>query len=152
MLAMRAIVLPGLALAAVSGACLAGDAAAVVRSAIYPGQQIEAAKVAMIDAANCYRCVPGFIRDPNLVIGMIAVKTILPDRLIYPDLLRKPAIIKSGQQVSVMFRLGALSISMRGETLADADTGDTVAVRNKTNGTIVTGRVAQDGSILVDPS
>jgi flagellar basal body P-ring formation protein FlgA len=152
MLAMHGIILPGLALAALTGACLAEDSAAVVRTAIYPGQQIEAAKVAIVDATNCFNCAPGFVRDPNDVIGMIAVKTILPDRLIYPELLRKPSLIKSGQQVSVLFRLGALSIAMRGETLADANAGETVAVRNKANGTIVTGRVAQDGSILMDPS
>ena len=152
MTTMRTAVLSVMAVSVSTWTCMAADTAAVVRSAIYPGQQIEAAKVAMIDATNCAHCVPGFIRDSSALVGMIAVKTILPDRLIYLEQLRKPAILKSGQEVSVLLRHGALSISMRGETLADANVGDLVAVRNKANGTVVTGRVAQDGSILVDPS
>lgn len=149
---VRAMVWSGLALAAQGGGCLAGDMAAVVRSVIYPGQQIEAAMVTSVDATNCYRCIPGFISDPEAIVGMIAVRTVLPDRLIYPAQLRKPAVLKAGQPVSVLLRLGALSIFMRGETLADANVGDTVAVRNKANGVIVTGTVAPDGSVLVDPS
>ncbi len=152
MLSMRSAILTVMVVPLSAWPCMAQETAAVVRSAIYPGQQVEASKVAIIDATNCAHCVPGYIRDSSALVGMIAVKTILPDRLIYPELLRKPAMIKSGQQVSVILRHGALSISMRGETLADANIGDMVAVRNKANGTVVTGRVAQDGSILVDPS
>lgn len=127
------------------------DSAAFVASAIYPGQSIRPDKIKVMEISDCGNCLPGYINDANTLVGMIAIKTILPGQLIYPELLRKPAMVKAGQQVVVTLRAGSLSILMRGESLTSANAGEPITVRNRATGNYVTGRLQPDGSISVDP-
>jgi flagellar basal body P-ring formation protein FlgA len=130
---------------------LAQDVAVVVKQTVYPGQSINAAEIAVVDASNCPNCNAGFIRDPELVRNRVAVKTLAPGRLIFPGDLRKAAMAVPGHEVELIYHKGALLISMRGDPVSEAGVGDAVSVRNKDSKAIVNGIVQADGTVLVVP-
>ncbi len=128
------------------------ELAVVVKRVVYPGQAISSGIIETIDASNCENCDPGYIRDPAALNGMIAAKTIMPGKLIFPDDAQMPALISPSQEVSVLFRAGDLHISMRGVPVAEAGVGEPVSVRNPVSGAVVSGIVQADGTVLVNPS
>lgn len=127
------------------------DYAVVAKAVIYPGQTINANAISVVDATYCPNCDLGFIQDPASVSGMVAVKTLMPGKLIFPDFIRKASAVVPGQEVEVRFQRGALLISMRGEPLQEAGIGEPVSVRNRESGTIVSGIVQPDGTVMVTP-
>lgn len=124
----------------------------VVTRTIYPGQSVGSDQVARIALDQCAGCIPGYINDANAIIGKIASKTILPNRLIYPDAIRSPAVISKGGGTILNFRSDGLTISVKATSLGEAATGDAVSVRSQLNGSIVTGIAQADGSVLAGGS
>ena len=97
-------------------------------------------------------CAPGFIVDTHRIVGKIASKTILPNRLIYPEAIRSPAIIQKGAATSLTYRSGGLTISVKATALAEAAIGESVSVRSQLNGSVVTGTAQADGTVLAGGS
>ncbi len=131
-----------------SGAC-AQEFAVVARSIIYPGQMIEPGSLEVVDASNCPNCDAGYIQDEHLVAGRIAVKTLVPGKLIFAQDLRAAPAVMRGQEVKVVYRKGALQISMSGIPLNDAAAGEAVSIRNAVSGAIINGVARTDGTVTV---
>lgn len=127
----------------VSGA----ENAVVSRLTVYPGQEIRLDILTDIDVTNCHSCAAGFIQDRSALNGMIANKTILVGRLIYPDQIRKPPAVLQRQHVDISYVFGALTIIMRGEALDTGAIGDTIHVRNLDSGMTIGGIVNAVGSV-----
>lgn len=121
--------------------------AVVSKLNIYPGQEIRLDALADIDVSQCGNCRAGFFRDRSPLNGMIAAKTILAGRLIYPELIRKSPAVLQRQHVDIFLVAGALTISMRGEALEAGAVGDVVHVRNLDSGLSIAGIVIADGSV-----
>lgn len=126
--------------------------AIVATRTIYPGQLVAADQVASLGLAECTGCKPGYVVDESLIIGKIANRTILPNRLIYPEAFRSPAIIKKGATTNLIYRSGSLAISVKAIALNDAAVGEPVAVRTLLNGSTLTGTTQNDGSVLAGGS
>jgi flagellar basal body P-ring formation protein FlgA len=128
---------------------IAQDMAVVARHAIYPGQIVKQSSIELVDASNCPNCDAGFIQDATAVLGKIAVKTLSPGKLIFPEYLRLAPAVTPGQEVTVFYRKGGLQISMLGTPLNEAAVGEIVSVRNTSSGVLVTGIVQADKTIMV---
>jgi flagellar basal body P-ring formation protein FlgA len=126
--------------------------AIVATRTIYPGQLVGADQVASTALGQCEGCAPGFIADTRGIVGKIAIRTILPNRLIYPEAIRSPSIIQKGATTSLIYRSGSLTISVKAVSLAVAAIGEPVSVRSQLNGNVVTGIVQADGSVLAGGS
>lgn len=149
----RAKVIFGLACAVLlqgmPGYAMAQELAVVARHIIYPGQMIEQTSIEVVDASNCPNCDAGYIQDAAVVAGKIAIKTLEPGKLIFPgDIRMAPAVIR-GEEVTVLYRKGALQISMSGIPLNEAAVGESVSIRNAESGAIVSGVVQADGTVMV---
>ena len=132
---------------------LASEVTAIVATrTIYPGQSVGADQVASISLDQCEGCAPGFIVDTHRIVGKIASKTILPNRLIYPEAIRSPATIQKGAATSLTYRSGGLTISVKATALAEAAIGESVSVRSQLNGSVVTGTAQADGTVLAGGS
>jgi flagella basal body P-ring formation protein FlgA len=148
----RHFLLAAVALAAVQPSQATEVIAIVATRTIYPGQAVAADHVSSIALEQCEGCAPGYIVDTRAIVGKIANKTILPNRLIYPEAFRSPAIIVKGADTTLVYRSGGLTISVKAMSLADAAIGEPVTVRSLLNGSVVTGVTQADGSVLAGGS
>jgi flagellar basal body P-ring formation protein FlgA len=132
----------------VPGAMAAEPTVVVANATIYPGQVVNADLVARIPFEGCDGCAPGYVVDEAAIIGKIAGKTILPNRLIYPEALRLPAVIKQGANVTLVYQTKGLVISVAAKSQADAAAGETVSVRSALNNQLITGVAQPDGTVM----
>ncbi len=122
--------------------------AVVPRTIIYPGQEINAGQLDVVDVTNP-NLIEGYARSIDEVRGMISNRTLVPGRTIMISALRKPFAVRRGDKTILVYDNGVLRITAAGTPLADANTGDLVDVRNTDSGVIISGTVMADGSILV---
>jgi flagella basal body P-ring formation protein FlgA len=122
--------------------------AVVPSTIIYPGQEIDAGQVRIVDVTNP-NLIEGYARSVGEVQGMITTRTLLPGRTIMLSGLRKPFTVRRGDKAMLIYDNGTLRITASGTPLADANTGDLIRARNTDSGVIISGTVMADGTILV---
>ena len=95
------------------------------------------------------RQVPGALTPDIDLIGQEARVTLYPGRPILPGHVGPAALVERNQPVIVIFRNHGLSISADGRALSRGAEGDMVRVMNLASRTTVSGRVMDDGSVMV---
>ena len=86
---------------------------------------------------------------PEDVVGMMAVRTLLPGQSIPLAALSPPRLVRAGATVRMVYASGGLEITAEGDALQDGFVGQTVKLRNSDTGVTVSGRVRADGSVWV---
>jgi flagellar basal body P-ring formation protein FlgA len=129
-------------------ACLAADAAAA--QTVVPVRPLRAQTViGPADVALEEQATPGALTTLDQAIGREARETLYPGRPVLAAQVGLPAVIERNQVVRMSFALGALAISTEGRALDRGAVGETIRVMNLSSRQIVTGEVAQDGTIEV---
>jgi flagella basal body P-ring formation protein FlgA len=93
--------------------------------------------------------VPGMLQAEDAVVGMEARVVLYAGRPIRPGDIGPPAIVDRNGVVTLVYRKGGLTITAEGRALGRAGVGDEVRAMNLASRTTVTGRVLDDGSLLV---
>jgi len=83
-------------------------------------------------------------------LGMIATQRLAANRPLRGSSVRSGASVARGQQVRLVYRSPGLSVTNTGEAMGPADVGTTVEVKTG-SGRIVSGRVAPDGTVRINP-
>lgn len=94
---------------------------------------------------------PGALDDPLLAVGMEARVALYAGRPIRPEDVGPPAIVDRNQLVPLSYHAGGLSILTEGRALGRGGAGDVIRVMNLQSRTTVTGRIANDGRVVVGP-
>lgn len=94
---------------------------------------------------------PGALADPAQAIGREARVVLYAGRPIRHADLGAPALVDRNDLVVLAFDAGGLAIRTEGRALGRAGAGEAVQVMNLGSKTIVTGRVAADGTVRVGP-
>ena len=84
------------------------------------------------------------------VVGMMAIRTLLPGRSIPMAAVAPPRLFRAGAPVKMIYIDGGLMITCTGAALSDGVVGQPVNVRNNDSGVTVSGRVRSDGSVQVN--
>lgn len=95
--------------------------------------------------------VPGALDSAEAALGMEARVTLYAGRPIRPDDIRPAAIVERNQIVPLAYHSGPLAILTEGRALARAGVGETIRVMNLASRSTVTGRVREDGTVIVGP-
>jgi flagella basal body P-ring formation protein FlgA len=127
----------------------AGEMAVVASHVIYPGQTVSAGALREIQLRNGYRSPTPFVRERQEIVNKIALRTILPGRLIPEGSVRDAYLVEAGKPARVVYTQGALTITMVAVPLEPGSAGDVVKVRNTDSGAIFSGIVMADGTIRV---
>jgi flagella basal body P-ring formation protein FlgA len=136
-------------LAAVPVTANAGEMAVVANHVIYPGQTVNAGALREIQLRSGYRSPTPFVREPGEIANKIALRTILPGRLIPEGSVRDAYLVEAGKPAHVVYTQGALTITMVAVPLEPGSAGDLIKVRNTDSGAVFSGVVMADGTIRV---
>jgi len=93
--------------------------------------------------------VPGALAAIEDAIGLEARVTLYPGRPILAAQLGPPALVERNQLVRMVFQRGPLAIDTEGRALDRGGVGERIRVMNLGSRQIVTGAVADNGSIEV---
>lgn len=92
----------------------------------------------------------GYIEDPRYGIGMELKRRLASGAPLTTSMMKKPHIIKRGQQVSIVARAGGMEVRMSGKALAHGAVGDRIRVLNVKSKRKLEGTVTPSGDINVD--
>ena len=139
-----------LVLLALSGtAALGAEQVAVVTGVVYPGQTITPDKVRLAKLKRPLAAGANVARSSEELVGQVARRTILPNRLIDLSAVRQANLVEVGKPVRVNYRAGALAISMTAVSLTAGTVGDVIKLRNASSGKVFAGVVMDDGTVWV---
>lgn len=130
-------------------AVLGAEQVAVVTGVIYPGQTITEDKIRIAQLRRTLSASANVARTSTDLVGQVARRTILPDRLIDLSAVRQANLVEVGKPVRVNYRSGALSISMTAVSLTAGAAGEIIKLRNATSGKVFAGVVMDDGTVWV---
>ena len=105
--------------------------------------------IAQSDLARMPSEERGALADFKDVVGFESLVTLYPGRPILPEHLGPPAIVTRNQFVPLVFEHGTLLITTEGRALGRGAAGDWVRVLNTTSKNTVTGRISDDGRVVV---
>ena len=91
----------------------------------------------------------GVLADYSDAVGLESLVTLYPGRPILPEHLGPPAIVTRNQFVPLVFKQGNLLITTEGRALGRGAAGDWVRVLNTTSKNTVSGRISDDGRVVV---
>jgi flagella basal body P-ring formation protein FlgA len=116
---------------------------------IYPGDIIRESMLGNKSFSDGVLSSGSLIDSKSLLLGKIARRTLLPDRPISVTAVGIPKIVAVNAQVKIVFDEGGLVITTYGAALQAGGVGDMIRVRNQDSGSVISGRVQSDGSVLV---
>lgn len=91
----------------------------------------------------------GFVRDAGDLIGMEAQRTLSADRPLRVRDIGEPTLVHRGDRVTMVYRLGGLTLSAAGRAQENGSAGADIRVINTRTKTTVVGVVAPDGTVTV---
>lgn len=92
----------------------------------------------------------GYIEDLTYGVGMELKRRLSSGVPLTTTMMRKPEIIKRGQQVSIIARAGSMEVRMSGKALAHGAVGDRIRVLNLKSKKKIEGTVTPSGDIKID--
>lgn len=118
------------------------------RRIIYPGEVIT--ETMLTDAPLVADRFRGpVVLAPEDILGMVAVRTLLPGHSIPVSAISMPKIVRAGASVKMIYIDGGLTITTDGDALQDGTAGQTIKLRNADSGVVVSGRINSDGTVVV---
>lgn len=117
---------------------------------IYPGDNIAEASLVTraFPAQNAWINI--MIAAQDGAVGKIARRTLPAGSPIPIDAVRSAYVVTRGQSVTLVYRLGTLTITASGLALQSAGEGERLAVRNSDSGRTVSGMVQADHTVQVE--
>jgi flagella basal body P-ring formation protein FlgA len=91
----------------------------------------------------------GYITDFAQYEGWLARNAIAPGTVLTENMIVKPTLIKRGDTVRIVARIGQMEVSAAGLALSQGGVGDRIRVQNIDTKKYLSGRVQADKSVLV---
>lgn len=119
---------------------------------IYPGDPITEEMLTERRFRLTRAALETVVAGPELLIGKVARRTLLPGQPITINAVESPKLVRRGVPVRLVFVEGGLTIITYAEPMQSGSAGEVIRVRNTESGTVITGVVQPDGSIVVGKS
>ena len=91
----------------------------------------------------------GYIKDPREALGMVLRQPVQDGLVVTPAMLTRQTLVRRGDEVLILSQGGAFEVRMKGSALGDGAEGDRIRVKNLNSRRIVEGRIAADGTVVV---
>ncbi|MCW9012229.1 MAG: flagellar basal body P-ring formation chaperone FlgA [Gammaproteobacteria bacterium] len=116
---------------------------------IEKGQLISEADISLVNT-NLARLNYGYFSDKTQLIGKQAKRRLSQNRVITPNQVKKPLLIKRGEQVALVIASDSFSVKMSGTAMMNGSRGERIRVKNLSSKRIIEGTVTQTGEVAVD--
>jgi flagella basal body P-ring formation protein FlgA len=127
----------------------AQDVAVVTRHVVYPGQEVQAGDVQVVQVTNHNRDLRTVATRIEQVDGKLTRQTLLPGHYIPLNAIRDAYTVEQGAAVRVLYSQDGLVITATAVTLEPGSAGDVIRVRNMDSGRVFSGIVMADGTVRV---
>ena len=127
----------------------AEDVAVVTRHVVYPGQEVSAGDLQVVEVTNHNRDLRTVATRIEQVNGKLTRQTLLPGHYIPLNAIRDAYTVEQGAAVRVLYSEGGLIITATAVTLEPGSAGDVIKVRNMDSGRVFSGIVMADGTVRV---
>ena len=91
----------------------------------------------------------GYLTETGKAVGLQVRYPMPPGSVLSERSLTRPILIKRGEQVRIVARIGEIEIYANGVSYSQGAVGDLIRVQNTTTKKILTGRVQEDKTVLV---
>ena len=102
-----------------------------------------------LERMDAGKLAAGYLTELDKAIGLQVRYALPPGSVIGERNLTRPILIKRGENVKIVARVGELEVVANGVTFAQGAAGDLVRVQNLVTKKFLTGRVQNDKSVLV---
>lgn len=93
--------------------------------------------------------ISGYITDANKVLGLTARRPVMAGAPITEAAVDKPLAIKRGANVTILVKVGDMTVSAGGQAMQDGREGEVIRVQNATSKRMVTARVVDANTVQV---
>lgn len=91
----------------------------------------------------------GYIKNIDAALGHLLKHPIREGLVVTPAMIERPALVRRGDEVTILSRGGTFEVRMKGSALANGAEGDRVRVRNLNSSRVIEGIVSADGMVVV---
>ena len=121
----------------------------VVTTANMNAGDIVSAQSVRLERMDAGKLTSGYMTDLDKVIGLQLRYAAPPGTVLGERNVTRPLIVKRGETVRLLARVGTLEVAALGIALANGASGDLIKVQNSTTKKIMNGHVQDDKSVLV---
>lgn len=93
---------------------------------------------------------PDVITDREKAVGMAARTSLEPGRPLRAAELMKPLVVERNEQVTLVYRMPGIMLTVRGKAAEGGAVGDTISVLNEQSKRLIQGEVAGPGHVVVN--
>ncbi|MCT8267835.1 flagellar basal body P-ring formation chaperone FlgA [Afifella sp. JA880] len=116
---------------------------------VYPGDVIDRDMLKEMNFLPNTRSRYPVVDNIDALVGKVARRTLVPERLIPSNAVEEPEIIARGSLTRAVYQSGGLSMTAGVLALEAGSLGDVIRVRNVDSGQVIAGVVQADGSVKV---
>lgn len=127
-----------------------GTSLPVPKMTLYPGDAITAELLRDRLFKSSWAARQAVFRNSERLIGKVARLTLLPGKPIPLNGVREAYAVQQGKITLVVFQVGGLTITSYGIPVQSGSVGDIISLRNVDSGSMVTGIVQPDGTVLLE--
>lgn len=102
-----------------------------------------------LERMDISRLPHGFLTDVNKVVGLSARRTISPGMVLSSTMLDRPVVIKRGDKVTIIARVGGTEITAPGQAMQDGSEDQIIRVQNLNSQKIISAKIIDESSVLV---
>ena len=99
--------------------------------------------------ANLARLNYGYFTDAKALIGKQTSRRINQTKILTPNLVKDPLLVKRGEHVDLIAESGHYAIRMSGQAMMNGSRGDRIRVKNLSSQRIIEGVVTERGEVTV---
>lgn len=120
----------------------------VLTSSLPAGTKLQASHLSR-QTRNIGQLAYGYLQNPAEVVGNNLRRPLQAGWVLSGNDIESPRLVKRGETVTLVARLGSIEVRAQGQALSDAGQDESIRVRNLSSKRIIDGRVASDGTVRV---
>ena len=119
---------------------------AVATRALAAGELLTADSISF-ERRDIGRMPPGYFTNPDKLLGLTVKRQLAPGTAITDSMLAKPVLIRRGQTVTIVAKIGGIEVNAPGIALQSGSESQFIRVKNAGSNKIITGQIVDETTV-----